>query len=115
MKPETFENLILDRTEKRMLISREKRKGYASDSDCLENFKLMAELCKLHKVDITKPEGVALFWMLHKMQRRCNLMAKGLTTAAAESIEDTDLDMLNYIDLLRAIEVEKAEVNVESK
>ena len=109
MKPDVFEKLIVDRTNKRIDISREKRKGYATDTDCLENFKVMAQLCKIHKVDITTPEGVALFWIIHKMQRRCNLMAKGMTTAAAESINDTDLDMLNYMDLLRAIEVEKAE------
>lgn len=109
MIPETFEKLILDRTEHRIAVSREKRKGYATDTDCLENFKIMAQLCKIHQVDVTKPEGVALFWIIHKIQRRCNMMAKGLTKAAAESLYDTDVDMLNYIDLLSAIEVDNAQ------
>lgn len=115
MKPDVFEALVAFRTNKRLDISREKRKGYATDQDCLENFKLMAQLCKLHKIDITTPEGVAMFWIIHKLQRRNNLMAKGLNTAASESLMDTDLDMLNYIDLLAAIETEKAERNVKDK
>lgn len=108
MKPEVFEKIVNDRTTQRLAVSREKRKGYATDSDCLENFKVMAMLCKVHHVDVTKPEGVAQFWIIHKLQRRSNMMAKGLTKASDESLNDTDIDMLNYLDLLRAIEIEKA-------
>ncbi len=116
MKPEAFEQIIEQGTQERLEVSRERRKGYANDGDCLANFKQMAALCVengLIPADcaMAKPDGsgIAMFFVIHKLSRRINLMKKGLDLH--ESKHDTDLDMHNYIDLGYACEVDFFERN----
>jgi hypothetical protein len=80
-------------------IMKSKGHDYAGD-DILKNFKEMQEMLTLLNVNTSKLEGVHMFYILLKVQRLCNLLFSG-KNAKNESIEDTLIDLRNYIDLLR--------------
>jgi hypothetical protein len=63
-----------------------------------DNFQRMAKLVKVLGLDLTRPHMVALFMSLLKIDRYTNLT---LTSRKPknESIEDTILDLHNYVDL----------------
>jgi len=86
---------------KRLKILLTRNHDYAS-GDALSNFQRVAELCQLLKVDVGKPEGVAMFFIVHKLDRVQNLIANG-KVARSERLEDSIDDAQNYLDLLRAI------------
>jgi len=115
MKPSVFEELITKGTERRMAISRDRRRGYANDDDCLVNFTTMAKLlvvaglvpldCPMGNPD---GSGVAAFFVMHKIQRRFNLMRKRIDIhKAGERKIDTDDDTHNYLDLMLACEIDE--------
>lgn len=108
MKGDRFEALVLEWLEKRVEISRKKRKDYARDADCLSNFKEMAALCRILDIDVRTPFGVATFMELHKLHRKWKIYREG-GTAENESLADSIDDQQNYIDLGRAILVEESE------
>lgn len=84
-----------------------KSKGhdYAGE-DILKNFKQMHQMCDLLGVDLSKIEGVHMFYILLKIQRLCNLIFSG-KEGKNESIQDTLLDLRNYTDLLNCTLQEK--------
>ena len=83
----------------------DKNKDYATE-DFLSNFKRMNQLCKLLDIDVRRSPGdCARFLVMLKMDRWCNLIGKG-TPPKNESIRDTVLDVLNYIDLAYACDRE---------
>lgn len=90
------------RFEKRLELSRSKEEDYGSKDIPNDNFHRMAELCRILKVDITKPGGVAQFYIVSKLDRMCNLLRDG-RTPNNEGVEDTLADMQNYIDILQDI------------
>lgn len=67
--------------------------------DVLKNFKQMQQLIELLGIDMTRIEGIHMFYMLLKMQRLSNLLFSN-KVAKNESIEDTLIDLRNYTDLL---------------
>lgn len=84
-----------------------KSKGHDySDIDILKNFKQVHQMITLLGIDTTKIEGVHLFYVILKIQRLCNLLFSG-KTAKNESIQDTLIDLRNYIDLLNCTLQEK--------
>jgi len=84
-----------------------KSKGYDyAGQDVLKNFKQMHQLCDLLELDLTKIEGVHMFYILLKVQRLCNLLFSN-KVAKNESIEDTLIDLRNYTDLLNCTLNEK--------
>ena len=90
----------------RMEIRIKKGRDYATD-DVLSNFKRMAKLMEILSVDITKPTGTALYNIVHKIDRLCNILNRKNGEVKNESIKDTILDMQNYIDLLKEILIEQ--------
>lgn len=80
-----------------LLIS--KGSDYSQSGDILKNFKEVQQMCVLLGVDISKIEGVHMFYIILKIQRICNLMFSG-KAAKNESIQDTLIDLRNYVDLL---------------
>lgn len=109
MKSEKFEQLVTELTKLRLNISKDRRAGYAADDDCLTNFKIMAQV--VTQFGLVPPDcpmahpsgsGIALFHVLHKLQRRGNMMKKKVDLV--ERRVDTDLDTHNYIDLMLACE-----------
>ena len=84
-----------------------KTKGHDyADEDVLKNFKQMHQLCDLLEIDLSKVEGVHMFYILLKVQRLCNLLFSN-KVAKNESIEDTLIDLRNYTDLLNCTLNEK--------
>lgn len=57
---------------RQMRIYIERNKDYASEEDCLQNDEVMAELCKLLRIDTTTPVGVNWFRFLDKIVRDRN-------------------------------------------
>lgn len=84
-----------------------KTKGhdYAGE-DVLKNFKQMHQLCDLLEIDLSKVEGIHMFYILLKVQRLCNLLFSN-KVAKNESVEDTLIDLRNYTDLLNCTLTEK--------
>lgn len=86
--------------ERRMALSKKKAEDYATDGDTLHNFKAQAMLTDM------KPSQCAAQLVVTKAVRLGNLIFsdKG---PANESIEDTILDMQNYLDLMLACREEE--------
>ena len=105
MKQDAFEELMINNFRKRRALCLDKGHDYAT-VDILNNFKRVAQLCKLLHIDVTCPEGVAMFFILHKLDRENNLkLKKGVK---CETREDTmEIDLPNYVDLYNALRKEK--------
>ena len=89
---------------KQMDVNKLKCHDYA-DEDVLSNFKRVAKICKLINLDVHTAEGVAMFFIIHKLDRENNLKAKG--NASCESREDTmEVDLPNYVRLYNALRKE---------
>ena len=95
------------------MILEKKGHDYATE-DQLSNFKRMALLSAVFKIDITRPTGVALFYKLLKLDRLANLLSNG-KQPMNESMEDTLDDDINYTELLRGLIVEKADAKASAK
>ena len=84
--------------DRRIELRRTKGNDYASEEDCLLNFKTVAKLCDIFNVDMTKSYGVAFMYKLLKLQREANLIFND-KQPKNESLVDTLLDLSNYNDL----------------
>jgi len=97
--------IIHDLDKERLYILAKKSHDYAN-KDALANFKRMCQLCKILDIDVGRsPADCALFLLVLKLDRWCNLRSKD-TKPSNESIKDTILDAHNYIDLAYACEKE---------
>ena len=99
-----FLDLLHKLDDKRIDVMEKKRHDYATE-DALSNFKRMATICSTLKVDVKTPFGAAMFLMLLKIDRWNNLVSS-CKSPKNESVEDTVMDLHNYIDLAHAIYVE---------
>jgi hypothetical protein len=99
--------IVQDINNKGIELLKSKGHDYAGD-DILKNFKEMNEACKLFGVDVSKVEGVHMFYILLKIQRLCNLIFSG-KEGKNESIQDTLIDLRNYVDLLNCTLTEKSD------
>lgn len=82
----------------RMGLMASKGQDYANE-DILANFKRMSILCDTIGINPARsPVDCALFLTLLKLDRWCNLRAKG-ATPKNESVKDTVADLHNYVDL----------------
>ena len=87
-----------------------KAKDYASDEDCLQNFKKIATLCKILSIDITRPCGVAMQDALLKIDRLCNLIfRKKIKDPINEPLRDSFRDLKNYLSLAEECLIEETE------
>ena len=114
MRPEIFEALQEEWRKEAGEVSRSRRKGYTRSSDCLSNFKRVAGLCRLLNLDVFTPEGVAVFYLTTKVDRIANILHVGILPGTEDRLVDSCNDANNYIDLLRAIVIER-EVNDGTK
>lgn len=97
--------LIQSINEKGIELMKSKGHDYAG-IDILKNFKQMHAMCELLGIDLSKIEGVHMFYILLKIQRLCNLLFSN-KQAKNESINDTLIDLRNYVDLLNCTLTEK--------
>jgi hypothetical protein len=109
MKQSEQLELIKKINEKGIELLKSKGHDYAGE-DILKNFKEMNTMCNLLSVDVSKIEGIHMFYVLLKIQRLCNLLFSG-KEAKNESIQDTLIDLRNYVDLLNCTLTEKSNIN----
>lgn len=111
MREVTIDELIkfLDsKNDESMELLKKKGHDYAG-KDIFQNFKQMFDLCNTLKIDFTKPESIHMFYIILKIQRICNLIFTD-KKPSNESIEDTLIDLTNYVNLFHArIKLEKHE------
>lgn len=102
--------------KRRMEIRFKKAHDYAKiDEDCLTNFKVIAEVeAVLNKygygIPHDKPQGVAIWQVLHKMVRILNLWNEG-KVPENEGLEDSHDDLSNYNDLAKECYVDYMELH----
>jgi hypothetical protein len=105
MNQQTYEDFIQGCYDKRVILCLKKGHDYATD-DILNNFKRVAKLCSILHIDVTCPEGVAMFFIVHKLDRENNLKLK--KDVKCESRADTmEMDLPNYVDLYNALRKER--------
>ena len=90
--------LISKINENGLSILKSKGHDYAGD-DILKNFKQVQSMITTLGIDTSKIEGVHMFYIILKIQRLCNLLFSN-KVAKNESIQDTLIDLRNYVDLL---------------
>ena len=94
--------------DNRMDIFKAKSHDYA-DEDCLSNFKRMGNALNSLSVNELPPElAYCMTLMLLKIDRIINLIRRGVKPEN-ETIDDTFLDLMNYLDLFKALYVERSE------
>ena len=90
----------------RLALMTGKSHDYA-DEDALSNFKRLNILCKTLDIDTRRSPGdCARFLVMLKIDRWHNLLRKKVAPAS-ESVQDTMMDLANYIDLAEACDTEK--------
>lgn len=108
MNRKEYESLVTESLKRRLELARRKGADYAT-KDVLSNFKRMAQVIGILRVDPAKPHGVALVYALLKIDRLCNLLSKNVKPQN-ESLRDTIDDLKNYVDLLEACLMEKGKI-----
>jgi len=106
MEQVLFNEIVKNSFSKRFAIFDRKSYDYATTEDCLSNFKRVSFICDKIHIDVSKPEGIALLYIIMKIDRLTNLLNKG-SHPKNESIDDTINDLQNYIDILRCLLYEK--------
>lgn len=89
--------LINEINAKGVALLKSKGHDYAGE-DVLKNFKQMHQLMSILEVDTSKIEGIHMFYILLKIQRICNLVFSN-KEAKNEAVDDTLIDLRNYVDL----------------
>ena len=98
MTRQEYNDLISDLYTTSMALSEKKSKDYATE-DVLSNFKNVAKLCEILKIDCKTSWGYAMLMAVMKIARISNLTNK---QAQCESIEDSIQDCINYLFLMYA-------------
>ena len=104
MNAKTQLKLIKDFDKETIDLIKTKGADYGN-TDVLSNFKQVSEVCKVLKIDTTTPEGYAIFMVVLKIARICNLKA-GNKTPNNESLLDSYRDLTNYTKLASLCELE---------
>lgn len=106
MNRDEFVRLSKANFDERIALSGKKSHDYATE-DVLSNFKRVSEMATLLNIKLT-PEQYSLFMVVNKLDRICNLLFRD-KTPLNESLRDSFLDIMNYIDLTYALVSEKNE------
>jgi hypothetical protein len=108
MKAEEFTKLIDENYARRRGIMFKKGHDYSGEEDFLSNFKDVSEICRILGIDVQKGGSQsALYFVVHKIYRICNLIKKGLSPEN-ESVQDSFDDLKNYIDLAEGNLIDEA-------
>src|SRR5579875_811553 len=104
MQQEEFRELIQQFT-----LARQKSRDYATSDDVLSNFKrngTIAQILRIPELWERKPDlAFALLYAIMKIDRIINIELKG-GVAVNEAVEDSFIDLSNYLDLAYALFVE---------
>lgn len=104
-----------DSVEK-ILVS--KNKDYSHSVDVHSNFKTMAQLCTLFKIDVRTPEGCIQYELVKKMHRMLKLINEG-AEPEHESLWNNSMDSHAYQHLLNsyinAVRYGEEEISAQTK
>lgn len=100
MNSKQQETLLLELHEEEGKVLLSKGNDYASVGDVLKNFKEVSTICDMLGIDSRNLYGTHMFYIILKIQRICNLLFSN-KKPSNESVEDTLLDLRNYIFLLQ--------------
>ena len=108
-----FRKLIEVTHSRRVELREKKSKDYASEADTLDNFKRMSLLCETLDIDLRRSAwDVAMFFVVFKVDRWCNLRRVG-RTPENESVLDTVIDGHNYWDLALGCAIDEEKQNAD--
>jgi len=111
MKIEESKKIRDSSFKRRWALRKSKGHDYAKEQDVLANFKQVSEILRILNVDVTVPYGVALMYVILKLQRLSNLLFSG-KQPKNEPLQDTVDDLLNYIDLMEECLIEEKMLNL---
>ena len=106
MKPEVFDALLADSVRRREGLHQRKREDYASSDDVLSNFKRVAAAAAALDINVQTPIGYSVFMELMKLDRKWNLIKRGVSPIN-ESLTDTTDDQITYACLSEGLLAEK--------
>lgn len=101
-----FQDLVEGMNKTRLELMAKKRNDYADAGDVLRNFKRVSMAARVLELQVTCPEGYALFMVLMKFDRILNLISNRVTPEN-ESVLDSVIDLHNYLDLAFACFMER--------
>lgn len=88
----------------------EKKSADYATVDVLSNFKRIAKVVDAIGLDITTPTGYALFMALMKIDRINNILTCN-KDPQNESIEDSFMDLSNYVELAYACSIKPGAIH----
>jgi len=107
MNRQTFHDIVRMRTEQRQKMFKMKSADYATDQDMLSNFKRVGDAAQILRVEELPHYLKYPFYMiLNKLDRWINLIISA-RKPENESVNDTIMDLQNYIDLADAVHRDK--------
>lgn len=101
MKHYKFEALFNQRIDLLRDTLTRKRNDYATE-DVLSNFKRNAKFAELLNINMTNPVGYALFMVMMKLDRVCNLLFSE-KQVENEGLQDSLIDLVGYTILAIAL------------
>ena len=113
MLPEQFFQLVADNDAERLNLLKKKANDYAREADVLSNFKRISGIASILGIGITSPRGYAVFMILLKLDRICNLLFSN-KTPSNESVADSIQDLIGYANLLLALILEESDASSKS-
>lgn len=102
MKAEDFDALLISGIKRREGLHQRKRADYANADDVLSNFKRVAAAAAALEISVHTPIGYSVFMELMKLDRKWNLIRKGVAPSN-ESLTDTTDDQITYACLSEGI------------
>lgn len=104
MQRDRYNQIVNDLHKKRMNLAVKKGHDYSGE-DILANFKRVSTAAHFLRINSNTSVGYAMFMTLMKIDRLMNLMGSG-KEPLNESLDDTFMDLHNYVDLARACYIE---------
>ena len=109
MNQANLENMTSTIFSKCIKLLLSKGHDYACTEDELSNFKRIGQLIELEELDAIEPcESFCVLMIYLKMDRLCNLL-KSNKKPKNETLEDTVVDLINYVILLRGLIYDRTE------
>lgn len=105
MKAEDFDALLEAGIKRRAGLHARKRADYASKEDVLSNFKRVSAAAAALEIDVSTPIGYNVFMELMKLDRKWNLIRRGVSPTN-ESLVDTIDDQITYACLSEGLLVD---------
>lgn len=101
MRPEEFKIAIKRYNEEIESVLMRKGNDYAKNEDILSYAKVASNICGILNVDVSRRDGVLIFFIIHKVIRLCNILFNDKDEVHCETLDDTLRDIVGYVYLLR--------------